>query len=203
MKGKIQVLGRTMRHPVAILLALAVLVLVFVAGFFTANAFMRWYVGHENETEVPDLEGTHIDKAKKAARENNLYILESERVFHDSIPKNHVVKQTPDKGIRTKIHRTIHVTVSDGPELVSVPYLEGLTLDEANTRLSNAGLSMGQRDYWRSTDVARGKIIRSMPPAQSLVARQSRIDVIISQGSTQFQDRKEWESWLDDVDLGD
>lgn len=66
--------------------------------------------------------------------------LTSEEVFSDTVPAGSVVEQDPVAG--TAAHRTdtVHVTVSKGPEMVTVPNLRGKQYDEAKQILEGLGL---------------------------------------------------------------
>ena len=179
-----------------------IMILIFIIAFFATDIIMKIIVGHRNEVLVPDLHGMNYEIARKKCKELKLYITQTEIVYHEEIEKGKIISQTPNPDIMTKKYRTINVIVSDGPELVRIPYLDNLKVVEAKLKLENAGLILGEKIFRYSEEVTKGKVIYSQPMADELIPKKSSIDIVISLGeytSSSSSDNK-WKNLLDDTD---
>ncbi len=171
-----------MKKIKSFLIAVLILILVFIIGFFGINVAMKIVVGHGNEVKVPDIIGMNYAVARKQCKGFKLYVQEEELLHNDEIEKGRIISQNPHPNILTKKYRTISVVVSKGPEMVRIPYLDNLSIREAKLKLENAGLFLGNKIYRYSDVVKKNRIVYSRPNADDLIARKSEVDVIISLG---------------------
>jgi serine/threonine-protein kinase len=74
------------------------------------------------------------------------------------------------------------VLFNQTPEESSVPSLIDMTRDQAEQRLGDAGLALGEVSREASTDFRRGLVMDQDPEAQSLVAPGSEVDITVSSG---------------------
>jgi len=185
----------------AFFLAVVLLIALFLIGFFGINIIMKFIIGHGNEVEVPNLKGMHFEVARKTCKDLNLYLEKTDFVHDDQIEKGKIISQEPHPGIMTKEFRKIEVVVSEGPEMVRIPFLENLTLSAAKLKLENVGLKLGEKKYRYSDEVEADKIIYSQPFADELIPRNSSVDVVVSLGKLpQVSDkREEYKSLLDQL----
>ncbi|MCF7793606.1 MAG: PASTA domain-containing protein [Candidatus Cloacimonetes bacterium] len=183
-------------------IAVSILVVIFIAGFFLINFVMKLIVGHGNEVKVPNLVNMNYNVAQKLCNENNLYLHEAEVVNNDEVEKGHIISQNPHPNIMTKRFRTVDVVVSNGPEMVRIPFLYNLTVVEAKLKLENAGLNLGKKIYRYSDDVEEGKVVYSQPIADELIAKRSQVDVIVSLGkySSSSSSNNKWKNLLQGED---
>jgi len=92
-----------------------------------------------------------------------------------------VVSQDPAPGTILPLGEFVTLVVSAGPEQVVVPDLEGLALTEAIDLLTAAGFRIDDEPTEEpSEQIAEGLVIRTEPPADSLVAAGSAIRIVIS-----------------------
>jgi serine/threonine-protein kinase len=75
----------------------------------------------------------------------------------------------------------ITVTVSSGPETVKVPPMIGQTQDQAQSTLTNAGLTLGNVDN-EFSDRPEGTVINSDPEVGTPVGPKSPVNLVISRG---------------------
>ena len=68
------------------------------------------------------------------------------------------------------------------PEETSVPSLIDMTRSQAEQRLEDAGLALGEVDREASTDFRRGLVMDQDPAAQDTVAPGSEVDITVSTG---------------------
>lgn len=186
----------------ALLTAAGILLILFIAGFFGMNILMSIIVGTGNEVVVPDIVGMHFDVARKTCRDLNLYVQQIEIRHDDEIPQYRIISQSPEPYKTTKINRTVEVVVSQGPELVRIPYLDNITELEAKIRLENIGLRLGDVIYRYSNEVPKDRIIYSQPLADDYISRGSQVNIVVSLGELPdaSQRRDRYRSILDGID---
>ncbi len=99
-------------------------------------------LGPEPRT-VPQLGGLTLEEATAKLSELGLSIATTTEVYSFDFAAGTVAQQDPADGTEAERGATITVALSLGPELVAVPELAGLTLDQAQVTLANAGLIEG------------------------------------------------------------
>ena len=179
-----------MKKIAGFLKAVVVLIVLFLLGFLSFNIIMKVLVDHRHEEETPDVVGMSYETARQVCSSSNLYLEEVSRLNNDDYPQGQIISQDPHPGILTKRFRTVEVVVSDGPEMVSVPYLANLSVTQAKLRLENAGLKMGEKYYRYSDEVEKDLVILSSPLAEERIPRGNKIDVIVSLGKIQGTENK-------------
>lgn len=182
----------------AILTVLTVLTGLFIIAFFGTDLIMKLIVGHGNEVQVPLLIGEDYEVARKNSKEMKLYLEKTDVVHDENIEKGKIISQIPNPGIMTKKYRTVNVVVSNGPEMVRIPYLDNLSVVEAKLKLENAGLFLGEKVFRYSDEVAKGNVIFSQPMADELIPRKSEVEIIVSLGkyTTSTGDDNKWKELL-------
>lgn len=182
----------------AILITLLIIIGLFIVGFLGTNIVMKLVVGHGNNVEVPDLVGMNFNVAVKKCDRLKLYLEKSELVHSDEFEKGQIISQQPHPEIMTKKYRTINVVVSEGPEMVRIPYLFNLSVTEAKLKLESAGLRLGDKKYRYSDLVEKDKVIYSEPMADDLIARKSEVSIAISLGK--LENSSSSDKWRDLLD---
>ncbi|MFN8022010.1 MAG: PASTA domain-containing protein [Acidimicrobiales bacterium] len=93
---------------------------------------------------VPDLTGATVDSATATLAEQGLVITVLPDEFSPTVPIGGIARQDPAAGSEVPKGATVSVAPSKGPDLVAVPSLANLTVDEARAALEAAGLVLGQ-----------------------------------------------------------
>ncbi len=179
-----------MKKIAGFLKAVLILIVLFLVGFLSFNIIMKVLVDHRHEEETPNVVGMSYETARQVCSSSNLYLKEINRLSNDDYPQGQIISQDPHPGIMTKRFRTVEVVVSDGPEMVSIPYLANLPVNQAKLRLENAGLQIGEKYYRYSDEVEKDILILSSPLAEERIPKGSKVDVIISLGKIQGTDNK-------------
>jgi len=177
-------------------------VIIFLLGFAIARTVLYFYTLHRNEVEVPDLTERDYKKAKHDLYKLGLYIDKIGERNSLEILDGSIISQEPLAKTIVKKGYTIDVIVSKGPELIKIPTLDNLTLDEARIRLINSGLEVGNINYSYSNEIQKGKVIYSQPVYGMDVPRNSKIDLVMSLGKipSSINSRKDlYESLLEDL----
>ena len=91
-----------------------------------------------------------------------------------------VVTQDPAKGSSVAQGSSVNLVISSGPQMVSVPSVEGMTQDAAATAITEAKLIVGTVTQQTSNTVASGKVISQDPASGGSVAESSPVNLVIS-----------------------
>ena len=160
---------------------------------------MKVIVGHDNEVQAPLLIGQDYEVARKTCKQMKLYVEQNELIHDENIEKGKIISQKPNPGIMTKKYRTVSVVISNGPEMVRIPYLDNLSVVEAKLKLENAGLSLGEKVFRYTDEVKKGNVIYSQPMADELIPRTSGVKIIVSLGkyTSSSGDDNKWKNLLD------
>jgi eukaryotic-like serine/threonine-protein kinase len=103
----------------------------------------------------------------------------------DTVPEDTVISQNPAAGTEVTQNSTVKLFVSSGPTAVTVPDLKGLTVQEAQSQLSDQGLAVGTVEEVDDPDTEQGKIIDSNPGAGTSVAPQTKIKLRVGTGKVE------------------
>ena len=134
------------------------------------------------EVPVPDLSGKSREAAK-AALESEGLVMKAVEQSSDTIDAGYVIDQNPAAGKTAAKGDTVTVYISTGKETFTLDDLSGKTKEQAETKLSVAGLTVGGVDYEYSDTFDEGRIIRTSPAAGSTVAKGDKVSLVISQGA--------------------
>ncbi len=104
----------------------------------------------------------------------------------DSVAAGLVIRSNPDSGTKADKTMEIHLVVSKGPAVVEVevPSLYGMKEVDARSLLSEKKLTIGDISYESSDEVSSGKIISQSPGSSNKVSEGSKVDIVISTGSS-------------------
>lgn len=94
-----------------------------------------------------------------------------EDVFDENIEAGAVVSLAPEFGATVPRGEGVVVKVSKGPELIAVPKVVGLTVDEAVKAVQAVGLKRGT-----ASGLAGGKVTASKPAEGELVRKGTKVD---------------------------
>jgi eukaryotic-like serine/threonine-protein kinase len=93
-----------------------------------------------------------------------------------------VVDQNPQGGDQVARNSTVELSVSSGPDTVTVPDLGGYSVAEAKVALENLGLKVGKTEDVDDTRVDKGKIVETSPATGETVPVDSAVDLKVSSG---------------------
>jgi serine/threonine-protein kinase len=103
-----------------------------------------------------------------------------EEVSDAFVPAGEVVAQDPPAGSNVRRGRSIHLLVSSGPAIRTVPDLIGKTRRYAQVELTQAGLRIGETVVVAVPATAEGEVVACRPRAGSSPGRDSRVDLLVS-----------------------
>lgn len=136
--------------------------------------------GGEEEIQFPNLRGKSLRDAKFTLERIDIEI---GKITYEpaDLPEDVVLNQSIPAGRTVKKNSKVDLTVSSGQQLmqISVPYLIGLYLEEAQSRLTDAGLRVGVISYRGSSELLPNTIIDQSPKSGDLVDANTPIDLVI------------------------
>lgn len=156
------------------------LVAVLTMGFLIGAFLSYGEFWSNNEVKVPDVVGKQSEVAKKILEESNLRVNLAE-TYDANTPVGNVVSQTPEAGSTVKEKRLVTIYVSKGGESIEMPDLHGMTKANAEAKLKNLGLKLGNVDEEYGDEDA-GTIINQVPRAGSQIAKGQAVNITISKG---------------------
>lgn len=139
-------------------------------------------IGGRGNITVPDLTNQSVQAARKLLHKNDLEFSVLRSEYNPSVPKDTVISQNPEAGMKVKNGRAIQVVISNGPQAVAVPDLKGLDLRDAILQLENLQLKVGKTDYETHSIAKKDVVIDQNPPAGKSVTLDSDVDLTVSIG---------------------
>lgn len=167
------------RKGAYIALTIGVIAVLSLLGF-AAWAFLG---GGGNTVTVPDVKGMTLAEATETLEAINLVVGEPTLQPSDE-KKNTVVAQNPPADAEAEEGDTVGLTISSGPQKVIVPRLFGLTYSAAVERLTEEGLTVGDR-IEEASDQPADTVIRSDPAEGREVNEGRAIDLVVSTGEVE------------------
>ena len=160
-----------------IVVALGILLYLAISG--------DWISKNEELVTVPNLVGQEYTDGMTV---NGFTIKEQPAVYNDEIPKGQIIHQEPEGGEKVVKGSTIYITVSLGPkeETVELYDLADIEVDRAVKILNDMSLDLEiivdeKYEEYHAT-VAEGKVIRTDPPANTVLTVGQKVIIYVSKG---------------------
>jgi len=128
--------------------------------------------------KVPDVAGMSQADARAALEKESLGISSVETVDDPDVEKDMVVGTDPESGQAVPRNSQVRLIISSGN--VTVPDCREMTDNDCSTMIQGAGLLVGERSSQETTDFGDGQVISTNPPADTKVARGSRVDMVVA-----------------------
>ncbi|MGW1359641.1 Stk1 family PASTA domain-containing Ser/Thr kinase [Streptomyces chartreusis] len=168
---------RTSRRPRGPMVIVAAVLLVLGLGVGI------WYINSGQFTQVPPLLSKTEAQARDRLEDAGLDVGKVERAYSDTVKRGTVISTDPGTGARIRHNDSVKLVISQGPETVKVPDIEGYPLAKARTELKESGLQPGMVKREFDDDVTRGSVLSADPGTGTEVRSGSAITLIVSKGS--------------------
>ncbi|MEV8037598.1 Stk1 family PASTA domain-containing Ser/Thr kinase [Streptomyces sp. NPDC086182] len=142
-----------------------------------------WYINSGQFTKVPPVLAKTEQQARSQLRESGLDVKQVKHAYSDTVKRGTVISTDPGVGERIRDNDSVTLTVSDGPQTVKVPDLNGLALFKAREVLKGDGLAAGMVTREFSEDVTKGFVIGTVPGAGTPRHSGSAIAIVVSKGA--------------------
>ena len=139
----------------------------------------------EQLVTVPDVRGKPQAEAEAQLTADGFLIAPIITAIDPQVPVGSVISQTPEPAAMAKQGSEVTLTISQGQGQVPVPNVAGQSADAAEQLLSSDqfGLVVSRAEE-PNDSVPAGTVIRTEPPASTLVDKGSAVSVVVSTGPT-------------------
>jgi beta-lactam-binding protein with PASTA domain len=165
---------------------IVLLVVFFVLLVYLTFLLLKVYTNHGETISVPDLTGLGEREVQIVTQQKKLEYTIIDSVFVPSAIPGTMISQQPEPGHKVKEGRKIYLTISaTQPEKVTLPAVVDVSLREAQSRLENAGLKLGQVEYRPSEFinlVLDKKLNGIRLPDDTLLIKGTAVDLVVGKG---------------------
>ncbi|MFW6090247.1 MAG: Stk1 family PASTA domain-containing Ser/Thr kinase [Actinomycetota bacterium] len=158
--------------------ALAILAVAAVIGYLAFRG------GDEPQlVRVPDLIGQTQEEAEAVLVERGLVVGPTETRQTDNEDEvGTVLAQDPEPLLDVDEGTAVTLTVGVGPDMVSVPDVEGATQEEAEQAIEAAGLTVGAVEFEETDDEEeQGTVLSQDPPADEEIEQGGEVNLTVGQ----------------------
>jgi serine/threonine-protein kinase len=177
------------RPPVAWIWGGVVVVIAIVVAvlYWALNLSTTTFVPNK-AIAVPDVVGISIEDASSQFDELGLRIRQVEEPSSDAAAGT-VVATTPKSGVTVSPDTEVAVTVSTGPEPVTVPVVSSRSVEDARAALERVGLVVSEQvTTAHSASVDEGDVMASTPSGGESAQVGQAVTLIVSDGKVEIPD---------------
>ncbi len=166
--------------------------IVGVGGFLIAYVLLFIFAFPADvlpdDGHVPRVVAMSFDAATSALEKAGFHAIKGQTRFHKTIPRDVILEQDPPAGSLQKRGANVTLAVSGGQATATVPEVAGSSQQQAKIAIENAGFTLGSITE-QASNLARGSVISSVPPAGTTSELPATVNIIMSQGpSVQIPD---------------
>ena len=181
--------GDWMKWLALVLVALLVAILGYFAwDLWNSNDFRKnrdgrnhTEVAEHNSVIVPEVENRPRSEVVKELEDLGLLVTVNEEANPD-IDRNNAIRINPAPGSELQKNASVTLTVSSGKEIIEVPDVTGMDLDEAAEILEEAGLELNSSISERNDAAPIGEVIQQNPAGGTQLSKGSKVRVTVSKG---------------------
>lgn len=164
-----------------VLVALLFVGAVFVLGIFDKDS--------KEDVEVPNFIGKeYMTEIANNSEYTGKFKFQPVNVSDDEVPAGQVIDQDPKSPKKIKIHDTVTLKISTGPQMIEVPVLGTNESSEVvRQRLENKGFVV-QPVEQSSDEVEAGLVIKLSPSPGEKAAKGSVVNMVVSTGKEPVAD---------------
>ena len=159
------------------------LMFVMVAGF-SAYLTLTVIIKSEDTVIVPDLVGKDVVSALEILTDLQLNTKVNGSEYNQQFPKNHVTFQDPEPGAEIKKDRDVRIIISKGAQSILMPNIVSLSEQQARMIIEENGFTPGHMSRAYSDTAEKDHVIVQVPSSGSMTRRGSKVDILISLGSS-------------------
>ncbi|MBP1888560.1 serine/threonine-protein kinase [Clostridium moniliforme] len=133
------------------------------------------------KVKLPNLAEDDLNDAKAKLEALGITNINIDEEYSDSISKGQVISQSPNSGEEVSKDTTVTLVVSKGQKVtnVTVPKVIGMSVNDAKSTLSNAGLSVTVESKKTTDKDSDGKVLDQKASAGTTVNKGSNITIIV------------------------
>lgn len=180
--------GGWMKWLALLLVALLVAILGYFAWDFwrsdddkNRDGRNQTEVAEHNSVIVPEVENRPRNEVVKELEDLGLLVTVNEEANPD-IDRNNAIRINPAPGSELQKNASVTLTVSSGKEIIDVPDITGMNLDQAAQVLEEAGLELNSDISERNDEAPAGQVIQQNPAGGTQLSKGSKVRVTVSKG---------------------
>lgn len=181
-------MAKIMKILTIVVAVIIIFILVFVIG--KAAGVFKFGPGidsteEETKVKVPNVVGMKEDEAKTTLNKKGLGFKVVTRKESKKYEEGTVSEQKTEAGKKVAKNTQIQVVVSSGlvGDELTVPDVKGMSEEEAQRTLEDAGFKKIVSDFTYSDSAAEGEVIGTTPAANSKATKDTEIKIQVSKGS--------------------
>jgi beta-lactam-binding protein with PASTA domain/tRNA A-37 threonylcarbamoyl transferase component Bud32 len=148
-----------------------------------AIAFGAYLLLKPKQVDVPNVIGRPSATASQILQ-NRGFEVQIDPSVNADVPRDQVFAQDPRPGQTADEGSTVHLRVSSGPGQAAIPSVVGLSQNEAEKQLQDAGFKTKVAEEFSDT-VKKGEVISTTPAVGTLVERGTTVTMTVSKGKEQ------------------
>ena len=160
---------------------LMTLILLAIAGVVTW-AILSSLPGPAERVDVPDVTNKTLEEARGLLTAAGLKSVVEDRQAHATVPEGNVISQDPAPPATIEEGSTVNLIVSLGPQIVTVPNVEGKSLSDAEKLITAEGLVVGTISRRFSSTVPKDQVIDQEPEGGFETRAGAKVDLTVSRG---------------------
>ncbi len=134
-----------------------------------------------SSVSVPPLAGLDVKQVRHALAAQGLELAIAGEEWSDAAPAGCVLVQSPPAGARVKKGRRVKLTLSKGSEILAMPQLKDLKMEDSEFLLRQLGLEISSLAVVPS-GAPRRQVLAQSPLPAARVARGSAVQLLLSDG---------------------
>ena len=154
--------------------------IVFIVTLLGGTGAWWFGAGPGAEIVVPELKNQTESSAISQLEEAGTHASTSED-YSTTVEKGKVISSDPKAGDTVRRYQGVNLVISRGPRMISVPNLNGLDRDAAETQLKNSKLKLGDVSE-RHDEAKAGLVIEQSEQIGAQIIEGSAVDVVLSSG---------------------
>ena len=164
--------------------------IVGVGGFLIAYLVLFFFAFPDDvlpdNGRIPRVVGMTYDAASSTLDKAGFHAIRGQTRFHKTILEGVVLEQDPPAGSVQKRGADVTLAVSGGQATATVPEVAGSSQQQAQIAIENAGFTFGTISE-QTSNLARGAVISTVPPAGTTTQLPATVSIILSQGPSTVQ----------------
>lgn len=172
--------ARDERVSISLKIAIGVVSSIILACLIGIAAIYGEKWVEPNVVTIPQFVGKPIEVVRVDAKKLNVKLREHDE-FSDK-PRNIVFRSDQPQGVQLHEGHTVNVWYSKGSTYVDVPRVTGITRDDAEKRLKEAGLTSGKITPEYSLTVPQNVVISQNVSYKKRVLHDTAVDLVFSDG---------------------
>jgi beta-lactam-binding protein with PASTA domain len=135
----------------------------FVAVGAVAAFLIFGLVNFNRTVKVPSLIGKSISEATGLLKDRGFFLVIEGEDYDTEIPLGHIIRQDVEQDGKVKRGISVRVFISKGKAMFTIPFFEGMDINDVELTLKKLGMKMGKITKVHSDTVEKNRVITQRP----------------------------------------